>query len=137
MENKNKGAGPKKTEKKILVVGAASDLKKEETKKVPLKPKKESVKKVLSLEDKILKVKQMSELVLKRKKLNDAILKLDGFELSDDNLNTVLTISDGARYEEKKFTTTNSIIIDNVAELLKTKVFAQIDKVEKEIEALV
>ena len=124
MENEKKGAAPtKQNDKKVLIVKPGAVLKK--------------TKKVLSFEDKLLKVKKMTDLVYKREKLNDAILKLDSVCDSDAELETKLTLSDGKNYNSTEFNTTNTVIIEDVAEFLKDKIFKSIENVEAEIEALV
>lgn len=135
MENEKKAtAANKQDEKKVLTVGVGAPLRKTETaKKIKLKPKT----KVLTLEDKLVKVQKMKDLVDKRTKLNYAISKLDSICLSDDELETKLTITDGKRYEGKEFNTTNTLIIDEVAELLKEEIFKNIEKVEAELNKLV
>lgn len=139
MENNKKGASPKKkNDEKVLIVGVGAPAKgteKIEKSKVVKLP--EPKVKVLTLDEKILKVQKMNDLVGKRKKLTEAIVKLDRFCFSDGELETVLNINDGKTYNGIEFNTTNTIIIDEVAEFLKVKIFKKVEIVEAEIEALV
>ena len=79
----------------------------------------------------------MTSLVRKRDSLLNSISKLDSFALDNEDLNTTLTISDGKTYNSNGFTTTNSVVIDGVAEFLKKIIFEKIEEIEKNISLLI
>lgn len=84
----------------------------------------------LSLEDKMGVLKKMNATLKKRDILLSSIMKLDSFSTEDTTLNTRLVISDGEYRTENEFKTANTFVIEAVLDLIKDKIFEEIEKTE-------
>lgn len=82
------------------------------------------------VEDRILKVNQLSSLVEKHETLQETKKKLKAFKLSTDGSRDTLRISDSRGNE---FTTSNSAVIADVLDVLKTSIDKKISDVEAQI----
>lgn len=92
--------------------------------------KKEEAPDLKPLEDRVHIIQKLMELVERRDKLLEAKQKLNAFKLSTDGLRDKLGINDGKGNE---FLTSNTAVIKDVIETLKTSIQAKLDDVEKQI----
>ena len=127
MQKTNGATQPQANGKKIETTVPVVTPKKEET-------KKEETKKELSdlppVEDRILKINRLTSLVEKHETLLETQQKLNAFKLSTDGNRDTLKISDS---KGKEFVTTNSSVIADIIESLKTSVSAKVKEVEAQL----
>ena len=84
----------------------------------------------ISIEDTIRKVSQLSNLCEQRQALLTAREKIDGFTFGSDGRQDSLTLKD---CNGKEFFTSNSHVIDLVANLLGSEIDKRLEKVEIQI----